>query len=79
MNYKDYRNLLSTIFKKSRKNCHNNYFEFSWNNIKNSWKDLKSIFTVKNISADIPNSLFVSESAIFNPMAILNVFNNYFF
>ena len=34
--YKDYRNMLSTILKQSKTNYYN-YFEANWNNIKNTW------------------------------------------
>ena len=32
--YKDYRNMLSTIFKQSKTNYYNHYFEANWNSIK---------------------------------------------
>ena len=34
--------------------------------------------TIKDISADIPKSLSVDGATISNPMAISNIFNNYF-
>ena len=45
--YKDYRNLLSTILKKSKTNYNNHCFESNWNSIKNTWKDIKSNLTIK--------------------------------
>ena len=47
--FKDYRNMLSTLLKKSRTNYYNQYFEANMNNIKNTWKGIKSILTIKNI------------------------------
>ena len=52
--YKDYRNMLSTILKQSKTNYYNHYFEANWNSIKNTWKDIKSILNIKNISAAFP-------------------------
>ena len=52
--YKDYRNMLSTILKQSKTNQENDYFKSNWNNIKNTWKDIISVLTIKNNSADIP-------------------------
>ena len=52
---KDYKTLLPTISKQNKTNYYNHYFESNWNSIKNTWKDLKSILTIKNISADIPS------------------------
>lgn len=34
---------------------------------------------MKNLSTDIPNSLSVDVTTIYNQMAISNVFNKYFF
>ena len=42
--YKIYRNLLSTLMKKSKQAYYDKYFERNWNNIKNTWKGIKSIF-----------------------------------
>ena len=50
----------------------------SWNSIKNTWKGIKSIITIKDISADIPKSISVDGATISNPLAISNIFNNYF-
>ena len=48
------------------------------NNIKNTWKGIKSIITIKNLSSDIPKSLFCNGSTITNKVEISNIFNNYF-
>ena len=55
--YKDYRNMLSTFFKKRKSNYNNQYFRANMNNIKNTWKGIKSILTIKNLSSDIPQSI----------------------
>ena len=47
--YKDYRNMLSTLFKKSKSNYYKKYFRANMNNIKNTWKGTKSIITIKNL------------------------------
>ena len=70
--------MLPTIFKQSRSNYYNHYFETNWNSIKNTWKGIKSILNMKNISAEIPNTLTVDGTTISNPMEISNIFNNYF-
>ena len=41
-------------------------------------ESIKSIITVKDISADIPKSLPADGATISNPMAISNILNNYF-
>ena len=70
--------MLFTILKQRKTNYYNHYFETKWNSIKNTWKGLKSILNIKNISADIPKTLTVDGTTISNPMEILNIFNNYF-
>ena len=76
--YKDYKNMLSTILKQSETNYYNHYFETNWNSIKNTWKGLKSLLNIKNISPEIPKTLTLDGSTISNPMEISNIFNNYF-
>ena len=49
-----------------------------WNSIKNTWKGIKSIITIKDILADIPKSISVDCVTISNPLAISDIFNNYF-
>ena len=39
-NYKKYRNLFSTLMKKSKQTHYDKYFETNWNNIKNTWKGI---------------------------------------
>ena len=46
--YKNYRNMLSTLMKKSKQAYYNKYFETNWNNIKNTWKGIKSLIYLKN-------------------------------
>ena len=70
--------MLFTILKQSKTNYYSHYFETNWNSIKNTWKGLKSILNIQNISAEIPKTLSVDGTTISNPMEISNIFNNYF-
>ena len=54
--HKDYRNMLSTLLKKSKSNYYKKYFRANMNNIKNTWRGIKSIITIKNLSSDIAKS-----------------------
>ena len=70
--------MLCTIFKQTKTNTSfNHYFVANWNSIKNTWKGLKSILNIKNISAEIPKTLTVDGTTISNQMEIFNIFNNY--
>ena len=44
--YKSYRNSLSTLLKQSKNSYYNNYFRSNINNIKNTWKGIKSIISL---------------------------------
>ena len=67
--------MLSTILKQSKTSYYNHYFETNWNSIKNTWKGIKSLI---NISADARKSFTVDDTTIWNPMAIMNIVDNYF-
>ena len=76
--YKEYRNLLSTLLKRSKTNYYNHYFDINWNKIKNTWKGIMLILSIKPNPSDIPKILNANDSTITNPVEIANVFNNYF-
>ena len=78
-NYKKYRNLLSTLMKKSKQAYYDRYFERNWNNIKNMWKWIKSLVSLKTLASSIPTVLSLDNGdTITNPYDIANTFNNYF-
>ena len=54
------------------------YFENNWNNIKNTWKGIKTIISIKNITSTVPHSIEFNNRTITDPTAMSNVFNNYF-
>ena len=77
--YKIYRNLLSTLMKKSKQAYYNKHFERNWNNIKNTWKGIKSLISVKTVAFHVPTVLSLNnDDTITNPYDIANTFNNYF-
>ena len=59
-------------------NYYNHYFDINSNNIRNTWKGIKSILSIKPYPSDIPKILNTNDSTITNPVEIANVFNNYF-
>ena len=78
-NYKKYRNLLSTLMKKSKQAYYDKYFEKNWNNIKNTWKGIKSLISLKTKASSVPTILSVENGdTVTNPYDIANTFNNYF-
>ena len=78
-NYKKYRNLVSTLIKKSKQAYYNRYFENNWKNIKNTWKGIKSLISLKTVASIILTVLSLDNGdTITNPYDIANTFNNYF-
>ena len=77
--YKIYRNLLSTLMKNSKQAYYEKYFERNWNNIKNTWKGIKSLINLKTATFRVPTALSLDNGdTITNPYDIANTFNNYF-
>ena len=78
-NYKKYRNLLSTLKKKSKQAYYDKYFERNWNNIKNTWKGIKSLISLKTVASSVPTIVSLDNGdTIPNPYDIANTVNNYF-
>ena len=78
-NYKKYRNLLSTLMKKSKQAYYDKYFERNWNNIKNTWKGIKSLISLRTVASHAPTILSPDNGdTITNPYDIANTINYYF-
>ena len=72
-------NLLSTLMKKSKQASYDKYFEKNWNNIKNTWKGIKSPISLKTVASNVPTVLSLDNGdTVTNPYDIANTFNNYF-
>ena len=78
LKYKNHRNLISTLLKRSKQNYYQKYFESNLNNSKNTWKGIKSIITMENVISTVPRTLSHGDNTITNPCGIANVFHNYF-
>ena len=76
--YQNYRNMLSTLMKKGKQNYFTKFFENNLKNLKNTWKGIKSIISMKNSSSNSPTLLTYQNENIDNPERIANIFNNYF-
>ena len=65
--------------KKSKQAYYDKYFERNWNNIKNTWKGIKSLISLKSVASSIPTVLSLDNGdTITNPYDTANTFNNYF-
>ena len=78
-NYKKYRNLFSTLMKRSKQSYYDKYLETNWNNIKNTWKGIKSFISLKTVPFNVATILSLDNGdTITNPYDIGNTFINYF-
>ena len=67
--------------KKSKQAYYEKYFERNWNNIKNIWKGIKSLISLKTVASipGVPTVLSIDNGdSITNPYDIVNTFNDYF-
>ena len=48
------------------------------NDIKNTWKGIKPILTIKNASSDFPKCLYSNGPKFTNQVEISKIFSNYF-
>ena len=64
--------------KKSKQNYFRKYFESNINNLKNTWKGIKSRISLKNSASSSPNLLNFNNELTSDPLKIANVFNNLF-
>ena len=76
--YKTSKNMLSTLMKKRKMNYYNHYFKNNWDNIKNTWKGIKSILNINNTHSNIPKILVSNDTTSAEPTEIANILNNFF-
>ena len=76
--YKNYRNLLSTLIKKSKENYYNNFFQSNLKNIRNTWKGIKSLISNSQFGLLAPKSIYSNGTLTSDSKGIANAFNNYF-
>ena len=77
-NYKIYGSLISTLMKRSKQYYYSKYFESNLTRIKNSWKGIKSIISMRSSSLMTPILLTFQNKAINNSKWNVNIISNYF-
>ena len=64
---------------KSKQAYYDKYFERNWKSIKNRWKGIKSLISLKTVLFNVPTVLSHDNGdTITNPYDIANAFDNYF-
>ena len=62
---------------KGKQAYYNNYFGTNWNNIKNTWKGIKSLISLKTVAFSVPAVLSLDNGdTITNSYDVANTFNN---
>ena len=63
--------------KKNKQASYGKYFERNWNNIKNTWKGIKSLTSLKTVASSVPTVLSLDNGdTITSPCDIANTFND---
>ena len=77
-NYKNYRNLLSTLLKRAKEEYFTNFFNENIKDIKKTWKGIKTLVSLRQKNNDTPSLATKDGKYINDPVAIANTFNNFF-
>ena len=75
--YKSLRNQVVSISRLNKKEYYKNYFLNNANNLRNTWRGIKTIINLDGKKSS-PSSLLINKELITNPTEIANEFNNYF-
>ena len=68
-----------TLHPYEKKAYYDKYFERNWNSIKNTWKGIKSLISLKTVASNVPTVLSLDNGYIItNPYDIATTLNNYF-
>ena len=57
-------------------NYYNHYFKTNWDNIKYTWKGMKSILNINNTHSNIPETLVSNDTTSAEPTETANIVNN---
>ena len=76
--FKNYRNILSNLTKKSKENYFKEYFQENKNNLIKVWKGIKDIILIKKPNRVQPTFLKIDDRLTTNNKKIADELNNFF-
>ena len=76
--YKLYRNMIIKLCRKSKEDHYICFLNENTNDIKNTWKGVKSIISSSKSKSKSPNSIITNKQVITDKKTITNSFNDYF-
>ena len=68
--YKQYRYLFSTLLKGSKQSFFKNYFQTNINDLKNTWKDIKKLVSLKIASKVVSSTVLENNITLIKPKGI---------
>ena len=76
--YKQYKNLISTLLKRSKRLYFTKFFNDNLNNLKNTWKGIKNLISLKPVSHSSHSFIYYNNKIVTSPFETTNPFKNYF-
>ena len=70
--YRQYRNILSTLIKESRKSYFTNFFQSNLNDLKSTWKGIKNLIPLKELPNLAPSNISDNGRCLTEPKEIAN-------
>ena len=70
--------MLATLLKRSKHIYFSSFFQNHVNDLKNTWKGIKRIISLKDSQSTVPSTIIEYNISLTNPKDIADVFNNYF-
>ena len=78
LNYKTLRNQIVSLIRISKKLYFQKYFTENSNNIRKTWKGIKNIINIRNITHGQPSSMRIGKEISTDPSKIAEGFNDFF-
>ncbi|XP_065642863.1 uncharacterized protein LOC136074468 [Hydra vulgaris] len=76
--FKSYRNQINNLIRYSKKLYYSKYFNETVNNLRNTWKGIKSIINLKSKNHNVLDNLTINNKNITDKKIIANTLNEYF-
>ena len=76
--FKHYRTKLNHLIKISKVDYNSNYFNNNRTNIKNMWRGIKNIISLKPLNTSLPSKILINNTEFTDCKSIANAFNDFF-
>ena len=76
--FKHYRTKLNHLINISKVDYYSNYFNNNRTNIKNMWRGIKNIRSLKPLNTSLPSKILTNNTEVTDCKSIANAFNDFF-